>query len=72
MIDDHLGDNPSLFVFSARSRLQDLVHEISLAVKPRDLVKVYMVILGFFSRRERTTLADNFSGTTNNMNKDRR
>ena len=72
MIDDHLGDNPSLFVFSARSRLQDLVREISLAVKPRDLVKVYMVILGFFSQRERTTLADNFSGTTNNMNKDRR
>ena len=53
MIDDHLGDNPSLFVFSARSRLRDLVREISLAVKPCDLVKVYkavkMVILGFLA-----------------------
>ena len=29
MIDDHLGDNPSLFIFFARSRLRDLVREIS-------------------------------------------
>ena len=29
MIDDHLGDNPSLFIFFTRSRLRDLVREIS-------------------------------------------
>ena len=29
MIDDHLGDNTSLFIFFARSRLRDLVREIS-------------------------------------------
>ena len=52
MIDDHLGDNPSLFVFSARSRLQDLVCEILLTVKPCDLVKVYKaakMVMGFLA-----------------------
>ena len=55
---------------------RDLVREISLAVKPRDLVKVYkaakMVILSFLAQETEVNFSrDNFR-TTSNMNKDRR